>query len=470
MPRCMCLMALVLGACFGRDVTRADSRVRDDGRDVETTVACSVTTAQSAIVAGAVLTLGVSELDDFHSDAVKQLRDEINAGCGTTGTREHGTPIAVTIRDGQDDEKQAASLTLDLIQKDRAALLVGAGGTGPTVSSASAAIGYPYAAYFATGEELTGCTAAQLAAPSIIKSISPIYQAGSCWDHKGLFFRTNTRAVTWGRTAARYLHQSHPAIKRAVAIHRDDSLGVAIGDGFRNAFEGNGGSFGQALAYTTSTSTEGFKPLIKALVASDPELVLGVFRVGELKSFLEAYVELGKDPTFAKPAGFHALRFLLAGTLKTDYTAMSAAAIAAMADRAVGLEPGWDPGSEGFKKWLAAYRAFKPDAKVVLHTQMRAYDAMMILALAMTRANSCDASAIKAEYRSVANPPGEKVYPGEWGKARALIMAGKKINYEGASGPCDLAENGEVLSTPYDVWTVDATGEATSIAVYPSSD
>jgi hypothetical protein len=88
----------------------------------------------------------------------------------------------------------------------------------------------------------------------------------------------------------------------------------------------------------------------------------------------------------------------------------------------------------------------------------------------MTRAGSTDPAAIKAEVRNVANPPGEKVYPGEWGKARALLLAGKAFDYEGASGSCDLAENGEILSTPFEVWGVDAAGKAVSLGVYASSD
>jgi branched-chain amino acid transport system substrate-binding protein len=34
---------------------------------------------------------------------------------------------------------------------------------------------------------------------------------------------------------------------------------------------------------------------------------------------------------------------------------------------------------------------------------------------------------------SVANAPGEKIYPGELGKALQLLKDGKQVNYEGAT-------------------------------------
>jgi branched-chain amino acid transport system substrate-binding protein len=46
--------------------------------------------------------------------------------------------------------------------------------------------------------------------------------------------------------------------------------------------------------------------------------------------------------------------------------------------------------------------------------------------------------------RNVCCAPGEVIEPGERAKAKADIAAGKKINYEGASGPCDFDENGDV--------------------------
>ena len=45
---------------------------------------------------------------------------------------------------------------------------------------------------------------------------------------------------------------------------------------------------------------------------------------------------------------------------------------------------------------------------------------------------------------SVANPPGIAIGPGSWEAARALLLRGIEINYEGVSGSLDFDINGDV--------------------------
>jgi branched-chain amino acid transport system substrate-binding protein len=485
-----CVMSIALPACSDRTTSRADGSPADalhrsevlldaraDGTDAGP-VPCATDPALPSVRLGALLTLsaGTPEmpLSAAELDSLEMLRVEVNAGCGTIGTPPLGAPFVFHARDTKDDAAITSDLSIALIQQERVAGLVGARGNSTAISLASAAIarGVPYVAHSATAEELTGCTASQLADSKTTKSSLPVFLPGTCWDHKGLFVRVAPRATRWGKTAARYVRESYPASTKASLLHRDDNLGMAISDGFSEHFVAHGGTVTATQPYQLFTSKESFKPLIKALVANDPAVLVCVCGFGDLRNILEAYAELSVDPSFAKPAHYDAIRFVALGTLKLDYSASSGDALAVMSSRAIGLQPGWDPASEGYKRWRAGFKAFTPtfQDKDLFHTLMRAYDAAMILALAITRANSTDPATIKAEYRTVANPPGETIYPGEWAKARALLMQGKKINYEGASGSCDLAENGEILSTPFDVWTVDAKGNPSSLGVYASSD
>jgi branched-chain amino acid transport system substrate-binding protein len=74
------------------------------------------------------------------------------------------------------------------------------------------------------------------------------------------------------------------------------------------------------------------------------------------------------------------------------------------------------------------------------------YDAVYLMALAIAQAGtSTDVNAIRTALRSVANPPGTVVGPGQFAQAVALIQAGQDINYEGASGSCDFDVNGDVM-------------------------
>jgi branched-chain amino acid transport system substrate-binding protein len=53
--------------------------------------------------------------------------------------------------------------------------------------------------------------------------------------------------------------------------------------------------------------------------------------------------------------------------------------------------------------------------------------------LAMQAAGSAEPADYKGKILEVANAPGEKIYPGELGKALELIAAGTDIDYVGAT-------------------------------------
>jgi ABC-type branched-subunit amino acid transport system substrate-binding protein len=70
------------------------------------------------------------------------------------------------------------------------------------------------------------------------------------------------------------------------------------------------------------------------------------------------------------------------------------------------------------------------------------YDGMFVLGLALAHANSTDGEAIAASMRAVADPPGMKVYAGEWAKALDAIEAGVDIDYVGVASPVDFDDLG----------------------------
>ena len=73
----------------------------------------------------------------------------------------------------------------------------------------------------------------------------------------------------------------------------------------------------------------------------------------------------------------------------------------------------------------------------------QAWDAVMIAALALESAGGATRDLI-AHVRSVANAPGVEVGPGDWAKAKALLAAGKDINYQGIAGAHEFDANGDV--------------------------
>ena len=61
------------------------------------------------------------------------------------------------------------------------------------------------------------------------------------------------------------------------------------------------------------------------------------------------------------------------------------------------------------------------------------YDGAALILLAMQAAKSTDSEVIKSKVMDVANAPGEKIFPGDLGKALKLISEGKDVDYVGAS-------------------------------------
>lgn len=96
-----------------------------------------------------------------------------------------------------------------------------------------------------------------------------------------------------------------------------------------------------------------------------------------------------------------------------------------------------------------------------------AYDAMSVIGLAAydakVKGSKITSASIRDNLRSVANPPGEVIMPGEFKKAFDLLDKGKPINYEGAGGAVDFDKNGDVR-TPIEVWKY-SKGEIVTVRI-----
>ena len=71
------------------------------------------------------------------------------------------------------------------------------------------------------------------------------------------------------------------------------------------------------------------------------------------------------------------------------------------------------------------------------------------------RARLRNRAGLSQALRDVATAPGEKILPGEWSKAAALIKAGTDIDYDGAGGPADFDKAGDVDGIIVEVGVTD---------------
>lgn len=86
-----------------------------------------------------------------------------------------------------------------------------------------------------------------------------------------------------------------------------------------------------------------------------------------------------------------------------------------------------------------------------------AYDAMFLMGLAMHKAGEASGPAIASNIQAVSAQPGEKVYAGEFGKAKTKLDNGKQIDYVGASSPVNLNSALQPLN-PFAVLQVQSDG------------
>lgn len=97
-----------------------------------------------------------------------------------------------------------------------------------------------------------------------------------------------------------------------------------------------------------------------------------------------------------------------------------------------------------------------------------AYDAVISQALAVDKANSINGSDINAAMTQVTNPPGTQCYT--YASCLALIKAGTKINFDGASGPLDYNQFHNVFG-PYAAFQQDpGSGQQVQIQVLTAAD
>jgi len=91
-----------------------------------------------------------------------------------------------------------------------------------------------------------------------------------------------------------------------------------------------------------------------------------------------------------------------------------------------------------------------------------AYDAAILLALAMEAAGSTDHAAVSDQMLQIATAPGEKCT--SYKQCKGLLEDGKEIDYQGASGDLEIGEDGEVFgSFAFDHFE---NGKSTEVAHY----
>ena len=258
---------------------------------------------------------------------------------------------------------------------------------------------------------VTGAILQNVARPNGIVMISPsaTSPALSSAEDDGLFFRTAPSDARQGDVLADVMVEH--GVKSAAITYTNNDYGKGLADSIKQAFEAKGGSVTIVAAHEDGKGDYSAEVGALAQAGGDVLVVAGYLDQGG-KGVIQGALDTGAFSTFVLPDG------MIGDSLPE--------AIGSGLNGSYGTIPGTDsPGGDTFAK-MAADAGIKEGASYAPES----YDAAALMLLAMQAAGSSDSSALKDKIMDVANAPGEKIYPGELGKALDLLKEGKDIDYD----------------------------------------
>jgi branched-chain amino acid transport system substrate-binding protein len=258
------------------------------------------------------------------------------------------------------------------------------------------------------------------------------------WADNGYYFRTAPSDLFQGAILGGQMIAS--GNKKIAVIYQDSAYGVGLDAALEKTVKAKGGSITAAVKFSTGATD--FSSIVSQALAGGPDAI-AIVSYDESKQILPAL----------KTAGFvGGSKLYLVDGNRVDYSSNTFASYLA---GATATEP-TAGANKAFEKRVAAnYKKAtgKPLTEFTYSTQ--AYDAVIVAALAATVAGKNTGVAIKGKLRSIT---AGKVKVTSYAAAIKAIKAGKKIDYNGFSGPIDFDKNGDPAGGTIGVFKYAATG------------
>ena len=269
------------------------------------------------------------------------------------------------------------------------------------------------------GADCSGATGAVLqnvARPNGIVMISPsaTSPALSTAEDDGLFFRTAPSDAREGQVMAEVLTEH--GVKSIALTYTNNDYGKGLADAIATSFTAAGGTVTINASHEDGKADYSAEVAALAAAGGDLLVVAGYLDQGG-KGIIQSSLDTGAFTQFGLPGGMVGdnLPLAIGPALDGSYGQVAqsdSTGAATLIEMGKANNPAWD-GSSPYS--------------------MESYDAAALIMLAMQAANSTDSKVYKDKVLEVANAPGEKIMPGELGKALELIAAGTDIDYEGGS-------------------------------------
>jgi ABC-type branched-subunit amino acid transport system substrate-binding protein len=349
---------------------------------------------------GAILTL-TGDLHDLGSPvriAVELAIDQVNAAGGPLDQ-----PLRLEVRDDETNSQKAGQVAQDLVALGVPAII------GPLYTGAVLA-------------------AAPVTIPPGVLLISPTSTSSAVRSiaDQGFIFRTMPPEELEGVVLAKLAVDRR---YRTISIlARDDTYGHGLATQLSSNFERLGGLVLATVFYNIQTTDYSQQIALASAGTPDAISVIGFNEIGEVIR-----------------------QMLLRGITNFDLTSdvFDIKSLVSQFGSSVfeGKVFGGVPVSPGVGRSDAFIQLYRQKVGSVADEFgiREAYDAAMVVALAIQASGQCKGTAIRDAMRLVADPPGTIVSVLDFKRAKDLLRAGQKIDYDGASGPVDFDERGDVL-------------------------
>ena len=348
--------------------------------------------------------------------------DLINESGGVNGKR-----IEATHRDSGTSVQLGTDAASALVNIDNVPVIVGAVASGVTL---------------AVAESVT--------IPNGVVLISPASSSNAFTTlaDDDLVFRTTVADSVKGIVAAQLAYEL--GYERVATTYINNAYGVSVSGVFSDHFEKLGGEVTEQISHELGQPT--YTSELRKAASDAPDALIPIGYTETLQIMLREAVEgrYFEDFMFFSPAYFQSL-FDAVGV---EYF-----------DSSYGITPGapLTPARE----WFFNTYEERKDGNIQIPLMSEVFDATVLVALAIEKADSEDPAAIRDALREVSRPPGEQVGPQDIARALELIRNGQDIDYVGAAGDLNFDENGDVSGT-IEIWNIkDGIVGSTGIFALP---
>ena len=284
-------------------------------------------------------------------------------------------------------------------------------------------------------------------APSQVVQISPASTSPTFSDLArqgktgGFWFRTCPSDALQGLAMAKVAHDA--GLQKVAVMYLNNPYGQGLSQEFTAGFRQLGGTVTENVVYNPSQPS--YRAEVGKALSPAPDALFLIGYPGDGTTITREWIAAGGPQKFLFPDGLESQDFV--NDVGAQY----------MKD-VHGTAPGTDktPSLATFQGEFQAKFGTLPTQAYIPN----AYDATVLVGLAMEQARSSKGPAIRDAIRKVTDPKGQKVYAGvaELKKAAALLAEGKTIQYVGATGPLQFDANGDIAA-PMQVWNVSAQGK-----------